>query len=398
MLKCALALLVVAAAIDATQAASHSGVQTACDAKCEADFDKAEAGGGRERREGHAAVKASCLATCQTDFDIADAKETCDAACQNDFDNVGRSRRADHAFVKTLCEAKCTGVQDVSLAAQAKGVCGAGCQAAFDLAEAGRSRRAAHAMAQGTCDAGCATEESTAKKTTCDTLCDAEFARVQSKEDAAAAAAATAFCTTYDTTCAGEASATAFAGADAAAKKTDCESWYVSAEAGTADDKGVATRGCYEYHLGLAEVDAAGATAHCKHARGDEMCTNDLRNRREGHSALQTTCKEACTGVFDTEEAATALALSTVKAAHDLAALTAYTTAIAAFAESNDEKGLRAFLKAEAGKCTCADFANDMVSQCGMACAAHDAAEAASGSFASSAAAVVIAGLAAALY
>jgi len=248
----------------------------------------------------------------------------------------------------------------------------------------------------------------------CDNVCDAEFVRADSKEAAAAtAAAATLFCSTYTTTCGDDATATKFGadGATADEMTAACEMWYKAADVGTADDTDVATRGCYEYHLTAAQAGAdadaktASAATHCPHAKGDTQCVSD-RNRRAGHAAAQTACKATCTATFDAEEAATAVALALTQPTVEMTdqeKLVAYNAKLLEFAESKDEAGLKAFTKSEAAKCTCADFADYTLTTvpaefCGTACFYQAAAEAASGSFASSAAAVVIAGLAAALY
>jgi len=95
-----------------------------------------------------------------------------------------------------------------------------------------------------------------------------------------------------------------------------------------------------------------------------------------------------------TEEPTTAMSADTI-------AFIAFNTEMANFGA--DLAGLRAFTKAEAAKCACADF-DDIVTVCGSACTISANLEnslekqASSGTFASSAAAVVIAGLAAALY
>jgi hypothetical protein len=333
MLKCALALLVVAAAIDATKADGHAGVKTTCDEKCEADF---QASGGRNRRVGHSVIKTTCLASCQTDFDIEDAKQKCDGVCKAAFDEAEagkRSRRAAHAAAQTLCEAKCTAAQTTSLGVQAGAVCDAGCQSVFD----------AYVPAQ----------------------------------------TAAEFCADYTTKCDDDATAPAFEGADADAKTATCEAWYGGADAGTLGDPidttaAGATQACYQYHLSVA-VDTGSKATHCQHARGDSVCAAG-RNRRDGHAAARTVCKTLCATPLSAAETAFA----------------EYTEMVATFV--NDPEGLQKFVKAEADKCTCANHVGEVATVCGVACTTSAALENSSGSFASSAAAVVIAGLAAALY
>lgn len=245
----------------------------------------------------------------------------------------------------------------------------------------------------------------------CDNVCDAEFNKAESTAaTAATAAAATAFCSTYDSTCGDDATATKFGadGATAGEMTAACEMWYKAADAGTADDMKGATRGCYEYHLTAAQVQGddagvASAATHCQHAKGDSVCVAD-RNRRAAHAAAQTACKATCTATFDAEAVITAAALALTQPVvemTDAEKLAAYAAKLAEFAETKDEAGLTAFTKSEAAKCTCADFTpyDPMdTSFCSTVCYAQATIEAASGSFASSAAAVVIAGLAAALY
>jgi hypothetical protein len=244
------------------------------------------------------------------------------------------------------------------------------------------------------------------------------------------------FCADYTTKCDDDATATVFEGADADAKTATCEAWYGGADAGTLGDPidttaAGATQACYQYHLSVA-VDTGSKATHCQHARGDSVCAA-RRNRRDGHAEKQKTCdagcstaliasaKTACDDVCDAEFAhADAVAkakegagdrnrrdghVAARKVCKALCAtpLSAAETAFAEYNEMvatfvNDPEGLQKFVKAEADKCTCANHVGEVATVCGVACTTSAALENSSGSFASSAAAVVIAGLAAALY